>query len=44
MPRDMPFESIKKVLKGTKMFITQDKNRDVVDVDGNTTVPVTKHY
>ena len=45
MPRGLPFvKDAKKVLKSTKMYITSEEKSAMTDEDGNTTIPVTKHY
>jgi uncharacterized protein YcfL len=45
MPRGLPFvKEAKKVLKSTKMYITSEEKSALTDEDGNTTIPVTKHY
>jgi hypothetical protein len=45
MPRELPFvKDAKKVLKSTKMYITNEGKGAMTDEDGNTTIPVTKHY
>jgi len=45
MPRGLPFvKDAKKVLKSTKMYITNEEKSAMTDEDGNTTIPVTKHY
>jgi hypothetical protein len=45
MPRGLPFvKDAKKVLKSTKMYITNGEKSAMTDEDGNTTIPVTKHY
>jgi hypothetical protein len=45
MPRGLPFvRDAKKVLKSTKMYITSEQKNVMTDEDGNTTIPVTKHY
>lgn len=45
MPRGLPFvKEAKRVLKSTKIYITSEEKSAMTDVDGNTKIPVTKHY